>query len=383
MRRNILTVLLFLMLILLPGLGMVLKLDRFTGLKENRAFASFPSVGLKLDLLQKFPMVYTEWFNDHFGFRSFFVRCNFLVRYYLLGVSPSAKVVLGKDGWLYYNGEGTVDDFRHITRFEEEKLAAWAAALEKRRLWLERHGIKYVYMIAPNKSTVYGEYLPDVYTKIRAESGLDDMVSYLKQHTGVEVVDCRPALLKAKKGQQVYFRTDTHWNQLGAFLAYQEVVKPVSKWFPNVRPKNIEDYRLESKRAPGGDLAGLIGGTDLMFDDYPALLPKVGDRIQIVGINEQSKSPVTVAGSDKTLPRAIFFRDSFFSLVAPFVAGHFSYSRYYWDYWNSTTQMEEIIRTQRPDIVIEEVVERAAKYYMADLVTKTPDYLLHAPNFNR
>jgi len=54
------------------------------------------------------------------------------------------------------------------------------------------------------------------------------------------------------------------------------------------------------------------------MDEYLELKLKDGSTLKIDGINELSKSPLTVTRPDKTLPRALFFRDSFFSLVAPF-----------------------------------------------------------------
>ncbi len=375
LRSEIYIALLFLTAILLPGLDTCLKFNRQKHLNENRAQAELPRITLSLASLQKFPQSYTKWFNDHFGFRSSLVKANFFIRYALLGGSPSRQVIVGKEGWLFYNGEGTIEDFRAITKFDESALAKWGQTLEKRRVWLERQGIRYVYMIAPNKSTIYGEFMPDAYTRVRTSSGLDDMVDYLKKHTQVTVVDCRPALLAAKPGERVYFKTDTHWNPYGAFLAYREIMKPVTAWFPAIRIKTLEDFTVETKRGNGGDLTALLGGSEFIKDDYPVLKPKVGSQLKLDGINDQSKSPLSIEGTDGSLPRALFFRDSFFSTVAPYVADHFSYSRYYWDYWNSTTPIEEMIRAQKPDIVVEEVVERAVKFYMTDLITTTPKYL--------
>lgn len=375
LRPEIIIVSLFLIAILLPGLDICLKLDRFRHLNENRAQAAFPVMVLSVNALQKFPQEYTRWFNDHFGFRNMLVRANFFIRHTLMGGSPSRQVIVGKDGWLFYNGEGTIEDFRCITKFDATSLAKWGQTLEKRRLWLERQGIRYIYMIAPNKSTVYGEFMPDAYTRVRASSGLDDMVEYLKKNTRVTVVDSRQAFLAAKSRQRLYLKTDTHWNQYGAFLAYSEIMKPLSAWFPSLRAKTLEDFTIETNKGNGGDLTALIGGTEFIKDDFPVLKPKDGSSLKLDGINDKAKSPLTVTRPDNRLPRAIFFRDSFFSSVAPFIANHFSYSCYYWDYWNSTTPIEEMIHTHQPDIVIEEVVERSAKFYMKDLVANTPKYL--------
>jgi len=69
---------------------------------------------------------------------------------------PSSEdVLLGKDDWLYYAGDHSVDDFRGRYLLSTDELARWHAALKARRDWLALRGIKYRFVIAPNKQSIF------------------------------------------------------------------------------------------------------------------------------------------------------------------------------------------------------------------------------------
>jgi hypothetical protein len=59
---------------------------------------------------------------------------------------------------------------------------------------------------------------------------------------------------------------------------------------------------------------------------------------------------------DKKLPRAIIFRDSFFSALEPFTSTLFSSAEYNWRWFNETEK--DYILNNKPDIIIWEIVER-------------------------
>lgn len=351
---------------------MNLQLDRFGQLNENRKLAKPPEFHFTVSAIQKYPAAYTKYFNDHFGFRKWLVTGNFLLKHQLLGVSPSSQVIVGKDGWLFYTGEGEVNDSRAITRFEGERLEHWARSLEMKRVWLEKQGIHYLFVIAPNKSTVYREFMPDSHNRVREKTGIDDLIDYLRANTRVAVVDVRPALQAAKTTERLYHRTDTHWNDYGAFIAYQEIMKQLVRWYPSLKMHTLDEFEVSRSVGAGADLAGLIGGSDHLAEEYVKLRPRGKYSLPLAEINDEAKSPVSVEHAGTAPLRALFFRDSFFSWVTPFLADHFAYSCYYWKYWNSATPIEEMLAVTRPNIVIEEIAERRLTSGMADFVGAPP-----------
>ena len=375
LKKELIISLLFLLAVFLPVSDMWLKLDRFKQLIENRQFAKPPQLSFTVKSIKNFRSAYTKYFNDHFGFRNSLFRLNFIIRHDFLRTSLSKQVIFGKNGWLFYSGDGEIEDFRGITKYDAKTLEKWAKTLEMKRIWLEKRGIRYLFVVLPNKSSIYGEFLPDSYNRVRETTALDELLEYLKKHTRVKVVDVREALLAAKSKERVYHRTNTHWNEYGAFIAYRQIMKPVIQWFPSLEIQTVDDYLIEKKIGGGGDLADMIGGTEFIKEEYINLKPLDNHSLKIKDIGDISKSPITFDQDNSSFPRALIFRDSFFSSVAPFLAGHFQHSKYYWQSWDTSTPIEEIVSSQKPDIVIEEIVERMVKTKMADFVGNPPKFI--------
>ena len=77
--------------------------------------------------------------------------------------------------------------------------------------------------------------------------------------------------------------------------------------------------------------------------------------------NEEAKGVIT-EGRDRTLPRALVFRDSFFDILEPFVSPLFSHTEYIWK--NFGDEDKAYVLEYRPDILIFERVERAAPCFI-------------------
>lgn len=365
----------FVVILLSPTLDALWSLDPFFRHIENRILAERPALSFSSAELQKFPGAFQAYFNDNFGFRKLLVRGSYFLKSRLLGTSPSNLVIIGKNDWLFYTGEGEVEDCRRITHFTDEQLHRWTQNFELKKMWLESQGIRYLLVIAPNKSTVYPEHLPDALTRVRAVSGIDEFADYLKKNSQVAIVDLREKLIKEKTTDDLYYKTDTHWNNYGAFHAYSEMIRPIVSWFPEITPLKLDDFSIDKKRGAAGDLAGMIGGTEFLSDDQFELTPKKPFTATIVEKNENINDPFTMKKSNDKLPNAIIFRDSFFTAMVPLVAESFNSSRYYWQRWDTKIPMADVIERYHPDIVIEEVVERIFKFDQNDFAKPLPVYM--------
>jgi len=90
---------------------------------------------------------------------------------------------------------------------------------------------------------------------VHRETKLDQFYTYMRAHSTVEVVDLRPALFDARRIAPTYFKTDTHWNAFGGFVAGQEIVKKL----PGLEPLSLDSFELKKNAEDGGDLAGMLG----------------------------------------------------------------------------------------------------------------------------
>jgi alginate O-acetyltransferase complex protein AlgJ len=348
----------------LPMLGILTGWGRNdTGWIENRPLKTFPRLALARREVKNFRKDFEAWFNDNFGWRTSLVRFHGHLAIWL-GVSPTPKVVLGKQGWLYYDGEpgqNFIDIYyRSVKPFTVSELETWQTALEERQRWLAKHGISYLVVFIPNKETIYPEFLPDAVKKLRETTRLDQLVDYLRCNSTLDVLDLREALLVGKKRAQIYFRTDTHWNSLGAYIAYEQIINCLARRFPSLRVVPLNSlHPSPSFQKTGGDLASMLGfveelpeGMTIKFDltgkSRKVNLPPEDPEVPL------EQQPFAMESQDPWLPRAVMFRDSFAEPLVPLLSEHFARIAYVWSHEIKT----DLILKEKPNVVIEEFVER-------------------------
>jgi alginate O-acetyltransferase complex protein AlgJ len=325
---------------------------------ENRELASMPHLTASRRSIVAYTEGFGRWFEDHFGFRAALVRWYGESRYFWLGVSPSPAVIKGRDGWLFYADDGGAEDATNESLLEPGELEAWRASLIKTRDWLHRRGIAYVFTIAPDKHVVYPENLPSTLNRVNLMSRGDQLEKVCRE-AAIPVADLRAAVAAAKQPDRIYFKTDTHWNDRGAFVAYRQIIAAVRTQAPLVPEAwTRDDFVPAEREIEGQDLARMIG---LMRVLREMDLTLVARRIRHAQVVEPAGAPPTaeegrlvteIPGS--TLPRAVVFRDSFASRLVPFLSEHFSRAVYLWQ----NDFDSDVIEQEHPDVVIQEIVSR-------------------------
>lgn len=265
-------------------------------------------------------------------------------------------VLVGPNHWLNYIGENSLDDYQNSIPFTEDELATIQANLDTLQQKLAAKNIQFYIFIPPNKTTIYPEKMPEQIIKLRADSRLDQLVEYQKTHGGIDLIDLVQPLLAAKQDYAVYKSTDSHWSPYGAWVGYSTVIEKMAADFPEIIPLKTTDFNLEEKVISNGDLAKIAGNLKIS-ESVLFLNTKDKDRITYDKFYENGVSYTTseITGSD--LPRAVVFRDSFFSALQPYFAEHFSYAIYAW----TATFDWDLIDEVKPDIVIIALTERALR----------------------
>lgn len=356
---NFATALIFCLAIFFPLIGKVFpSLHLEPEIKEMRRLAVLPT--FSLEHISTFPARYESFFNDHFVFRNLLIRLNKLFKLHLFNVSGSPKVLVGKKGWLYYTGDRVIDDYRGINYFSTNDLQQWKAVLEKKQDWLASQGIDYLFLVAPNKASVYPEYLPDGILQVKNEAPLDQLVMYLERHSKVNILDLRGPLIKQKANGLLFHRTDTHWTSVGAFWGYEKLVGHIAKIFPQVTPITLDDLNKDMQLRKGGDLALMLGLQGELKEEVPRLC-LLNPKAKRAGKASGPREPFVMETPEKKLPRAVMFRDSFTTALVPYLSENFSHIKYIWKRWDRKTPIEQIVKETKPDIVIEESVERLIK----------------------
>jgi hypothetical protein len=326
-------------------------------LQEKRRLAAIPHLHLSKASLTAFPKGFESYLNDRFAFRQELVKGASLVKY-VFGVSNSKEVIIGRSNWLYYSDDCDYPTLRHTPLFTDEELGQWARVLEARRIWLAEHGIKFLVVIAPSKFTVYPEFVPKAYTALNKSSRREQLEKVIKDKTKVICLDLLDTMLQNKSKAQLYYKTDSHWNMIGGFIASNKILATMKRWLPSVEETSLASFRQESHHFVNGDLANMLGLSGLLTEEETVLALHARWRFSSHPAPDQNERldefPFAQEVDDPKLPKVVFLRDSFCSMLKLFLGDHFRRAAYYWtaDFPNETILLE------KPDIVVEELVER-------------------------
>ncbi|MFW9078358.1 alginate O-acetyltransferase AlgX-related protein [Pseudomonas sp. P2757] len=297
---------------------------------------------------------------------------------YLYGVSiDPTRVVIGKQGWLFLG-----DDYAHsitskrmaISAEDSQTLETVAGSARAWNQWLSDMGVAaFRIVIGPDKDSVYPEYLPDWSAHSTARL-TDSLVTRARENI---YVDPTRALIQAKSDYSapLYYTTDTHWNNLGAWVAFDELRKSLSNsqaalLWPQARDPMI----MESHMRGGGDLAHFLRIQDLITDREVALnlhaeyaMPVEhhdfnSGAIVFSGKNTGIASPAVplLVKSKHALNRkkVLWLRDSFGSAMAPLMTATFTDTLHVYYPTLTPETLVALVELYQPDYVFVTSVER-------------------------
>jgi alginate O-acetyltransferase complex protein AlgJ len=359
----------FILFIYVPFFTGFVQEDRQASSVEKRNLAVIPAWPQSIKDIIGYPNALNAYYADHFGFRDAMTKIYFKLANKIGHISSVEDVTLGKDGWLflgsvkpgYQRYEDPIGDAMNLNRFTKHELEIFANLMSELNKYLAEKGIKYIYVIAPNKHTIYFDKLPSYISKKSPESATDQIVRYLHEHTDVVVLDLRDLLLEEKKNRQVYYQYDTHWNHYGANIAQFAIMQKVRELLPesDVAPTLLTPSQFSISTREGGDLA-----TFARIESVKEIDPQPIIETACKPVNETPNAKVndiqTMSCKDREFS-AVIFGDSFITQLQPYIARQFRRSTYIWkrlDY----NLLEQTIQQEKPDIVIEEVVERSFPY---------------------
>jgi alginate O-acetyltransferase complex protein AlgJ len=331
---------------------------------EQRHATKWPPAAM-LASPSAFGAKFGQAFADRFGMRSAFIVGHHWALVDIFGVSPVDKVMIGRDGWLFWLGEDARSlerNYRFTISVPDIDADAYVAEVKRRHEYLQSRGIAYLVTIVPEKFTIYPEYLPDWVAASPDPSLLARTMDRLARDGTVPYVDLRPVLREAKAREQLYYKTDSHWNLAGAGVGYLAIMREVQALLPDraiaIAPP-IRPRYTPGRDVYWGDLSRMVG-IPFRFRE-PDYLPQIAMRYpHRLGLAARSITPIAEAHTRifeqprTDLPRLVMNRDSMAIALMPMLSENFHRSVYL-----LTPDLEaETIEKERPDIVIDEVVER-------------------------
>ena len=248
----------------------------------------------------------------------------------------STQLLIGKDKWLFYKREDDghpIWDYMGINHYSSNDLIQITLNLTETRNYLKELGVDFYVITVPNKEIIYAEYMPDTIVRVDEVSRGEQVANYIREKTDLVFIYPKQAFLDVKENHQVYYATDTHWNQKGAFIGLQEIFKEAYGTYADLDSVKFDIH----SEAYAGDLA-LIGD--------------VADKYSIDTVYSFDLSTAdTSQYRDET---ALVVGDSFSGFLSMIAEGYYSEV-----HWIDTSQFTmDMVEKYDADVIIWETGER-------------------------
>ena len=243
----------FILVLIFPLVNKYITIIEPVKSHENRKLATIPD--FDINHLDPFPGKYEHYYNDNFSLRNNFTRFYNYIRYKYLDINAyPGKVILGKDGWMFYNNKMLPANWKN-NLLPDNELEIIKNELLERQAYLESHNCKLYIGVIPTKHTVYYDKFKDP-KQLEADTTLttlgEQFVNYIDSTTDINIVYFRPTILKHKKNYTVFRKYDHHWNNLGGFFAASVMLDEIQKDYPELKMTiDLNDFDLIYKQQDG------------------------------------------------------------------------------------------------------------------------------------
>ena len=333
---------LFFAICLCPSLGMLVTKQETSS--ENRQLSEFPSPKTEEGKINvEWLSQAGDYFQEHFAFRNELVTGNALLHGRFLETSTADGVIQGKNGWLYY--KDSLDDYLGQDLLSDRSLFNIADMLSMTQQALEEKGVNFLFTIAPNKNSLYGDNMP-YYDKLKVsdQTNRENLEGWLKTEK-VAYADLYQALME--EDEVLYHARDSHWNNKGAALAADVLMDALGK--------DHDSYEGESytvRRDYTGDLDTMLYPLASTADDE-IYYDKETTYATVEEIQSNFDPRITTVNPVKE-GSLVMYRDSFGNALLPYMAD--AYANAYFSRGIPYQLMD--VETHSADTVIIERAER-------------------------
>ncbi|MBQ8476229.1 hypothetical protein IJ531_04115 [bacterium] len=311
--------------------------------QENRTLAKFEPLFKNGKVNFNFPLQFSEWFNDRFFLRKQFISIySYKNKFNKKAVN---KVIIGREGWLFLGWKSSIASYSNSIYFTKEELTQIDNFFREINEFCKNNNKKFLIVIPPDKSKIYGEFYSDLIKQKNKYSRAQQLVDYINSNSKVPIVYLQDVLLENKKDELLYYKHDSHWNQLGGYIGYREIMRIL-----NLKPYTVKKYTVVKGK---DDLNNML---DDKLKIKENVFYKVPDTSDIkAGCRETKNKHDTFdmyCNNPKQKLNLLMYQDSFILAMRPYFEHSFKVSDFRWNWDIKTSDFKDA------DIIIFEMVER-------------------------
>jgi hypothetical protein len=354
-------------------------------LDENRVPAGLPEPPSDLASLMAYPRAMDNYVADNFPDRSRLIAALNYLRL-RLGVSGSTRVIVGPEGWLFYDNGSHMGAARGAPKVSDPAARQWLTNLAGRTEALREKGIAYLVLCAPDKEAVYPGRGP-AWFHLDPDRTAARLANLAAQSQAGQVVYPAPELTAAARaGLKVYSVNETHWTGLGAYQGYTALMLRLQAMKIGGGPRPLENFTyVQHRNDLPRNLALMLGIASYVPIDHPEVDDPDGEaKLTTTYLTDQIDwtKPRVIDTGQPGKPVLMMTMDSFSTALLPYLYGDFS--RIILAHNQDGAWREDLIARFKPDAVVLEVVESGLSFVMdtgppapAAVLARIDDALAH------
>jgi hypothetical protein len=374
--------------ILASPLKMLLSKPSTWSETEKRSLAPFPKIPAKVSQLRDFFARIDVFFEDHFGFREFYIyRYSRELDKRFDITSSQSLVIKGLDGWYFLNEPDMLKDFQGRIPLTRPQLQSWLAAQNEKNEWLTSQGIHYMLIVSPDKQSIYPHLLMKHAMSVKGTSRFEQLIEYSGGSLPDYMLNLHALLQPEKYDRPLYYKNDSHWNKFAAYIVFRSMLERISAWFPEESFETefaftADKTGIGGNTGKGGDLVNMLMQPGLT-ETFPqmARFKRCGSfktlQYKLSNVTQTPGRKSFVRRCESKKLRAVVFRDSFFVPLEPMLSQNFQEIVYLWKDYDQKN-IEEMLKYFKPDIVIESIVE--ANLFDSMLKEKQEGMIVQTPS---
>jgi alginate O-acetyltransferase complex protein AlgJ len=279
----------------------------------------------------------------------------------------ASQVIVGDREFLFHRDHQVIDQLSGELPLSPVELQVWVNAIETRQAWCRQNGIEFRLVIIPEKHVVYSDLLPDDVV-ISPDRPAMQVLNALSPAARADCSYPLEALRDGRSERETFFRTDTHFTWFGGYLVYEGLLESLQGVLPNVVA--VDRSNIEFVPRPYiGDLGVRLEpeqdevSETIDHKSGPPFVKVFENKVFARGAMSVYRSEIA-----DTAPKCVIFRDSFANYIIP----HLIPTCRRLVALSSQSMHYDLVRHERPDVVIFEIIERFVGMFDADGVRALP-----------
>ncbi len=202
--------------------------------EEGKKLSKWQPLILKNNKINfEFGKNFDQWFNDRFYLKQQFVHQHSAISMFLANrckngfVDDETQIIYPTSAFGYTSIKTIKKYFKYLYDFND---------------YCTSKNIKLYTLIVPNKAAIH----KSKYNHKNDDYKHEDFLNYINEiqkEDKIKVIYPYESMIKAvNNGDILFFKTEHHWTDDGAFIGYKELMKTIQKDFPDIKTLNENDY---------------------------------------------------------------------------------------------------------------------------------------------